>query len=209
MKITKFGQSCMLIKEGGVTILTDPGSYTIEQVKDLTAIDLILIADEHQDHFHIPTIQALITNNPGVKIITQKSVQKLLAAEGIESDLLLDKHQTEFKGVKLEGCGEKHAVLHSSIPQSDNTGYIIADRFFYPGDALTVPDKQIEILALPVGGPWLKMSEVVDYVLELKPKFFFPIHDAMNPNSFMAKSIGQIVEKEGIKVVIPEGEMEF
>lgn len=209
MKITKFGQSCMLIKEGEINILTDPGSYTIEATEDLTGIDLILIADEHMDHFHIPTIKALLENNLGLKIITQKSVQKLLVAEGIESDLLLDKQQTEFKGVKLEGCGVKHALLHSSIPQSDNTGYIIAEKFFYPGDALTVPDKQIEILALPVGGPWLKMSEVVDYVLELKPKFFFPIHDGMNPNSFMAKSIGQIVEKEGIKLVMPEGEMEF
>src|SRR6202044_1968926 len=152
MKIKKIGHSCMVIKENGLTILTDPGTYTGDAVKNLTGIDVILIADEHQDHFDIASIEALLKNNPDAKIITQKSVQKLLADKGIASELLLDKQQTEIKGVKFEGCGEKHAVLHSSIPQSDNTGYIISDRFFYPGDALTLPHKKIEVLALPCAG---------------------------------------------------------
>lgn len=208
MKIKKLGHSCLLINENGLNILTDPGSYTAETVKSLTGIDVILIADEHQDHFDMVSIEVLLKNNPGVKIITQKAVQKLLADKGIASELLLDKQQTEIKGVKIEGCGEKHALLHSSIPQSDNTGYIIAERFFYPGDALTVPHKKIEILALPVSGPWLKSAEVIDYVLEVRPKFCFPVHDGMG-SGFLAKMVGQIAEKEGITMVIPEGEMEL
>ena len=199
----------MVINEGGLNIITDPGTYTADAVKSLTGIDVILIADEHQDHFDAPSIQALIKNNPDAKIVTQKSVQKLLADKGIKSELLLDKQQTEIKGVKFEGCGEKHAVLHSSIPQSDNTGYIIADRFFYPGDALTIPSKQIEILALPIGGPWLKMSEVIDYVLAVKPKFCFPVHDGMGNSAFMVQIVGKMTEKQGSKMVSADGEMEF
>jgi L-ascorbate metabolism protein UlaG (beta-lactamase superfamily) len=209
MKIKKIGHSCLLIRESELNILTDPGIYTAEGVKNLTGVDVILISDEHMDHFDIPSIQALLKNNPGAKIITQKSVQKLLANEGIASELLLDTQQTEIQGVKIEGCGQKHAVLHSSIPQSDNTGYIISDRFFYPGDALTVPPKKIEILALPISGPWLKMSEVIDYVLAVKPKFCFPVHDGMGNSAFMAKMVGQMGEKQNIKMIIPEGEMEF
>ncbi len=209
MKIKKIGHSCLLINEGGLNILTDPGSYTAEAVKDLKAVDVILICDEHMDHFDVPSIQALLKNNPEAKIITQKAVQKLLTEKGIKSDLLLDKEQTEIKGVKFEGCGQKHALLHSSIPQSDNTGYIISDRFFYPGDALTIPHKQIEVLALPVSGPWLKMSEVIDYVLAVKPEFCFPVHDGMANSAFMANMIGRMVEKENIKMVAADGEMEF
>ena len=209
MKVTKIGHSCMVIKEGDLTIVTDPGSYTYDGAKDLTGVDVILISDEHQDHFDSQSIEALLKNNPGAKIITQKSIQKLLADKGIQSELLLDKQETEVKGVKIEGCGEKHAMLHSSIPQSDNTGYIIANKLFYPGDALTVPHKQIEVLALPVGGPWLKSSEVIDYVLEVKPKFVFPVHDGSLKSSFLPQMLGRIVEPQGIKMVTPDGEMEF
>jgi L-ascorbate metabolism protein UlaG (beta-lactamase superfamily) len=209
MKVKKIGHSCMVINEGGLNIITDPGSYTADAVKSLTGINVILIADEHQDHFDVTSIEALLQNNPDAKIITQKAVQKLLADKGIKSELLLDKQQTTINGVKFEGCGEKHALLHSSIPQSDNTGYIISDRFFYPGDALTIPHKQVEILAAPISGPWTKLSESIDYILAVKPKFWFPVHDGMSPSPFMAKMISQIAEKEGIKMVTPDGEMEF
>ena len=209
MKIKKIGHSCLLINEGGLNILTDPGTYTADAVKNLTGIDVVLVCDEHQDHFDVPTIEALLKNNPGLRIVTQKAVNKLLADKNIKSEILLDKQTVEIKGVKFEGCGEKHALLHSSIPQSDNTGYIISDRFFYPGDALTVPHKQIEILALPVSGPWLKSAEVIDYVLAVKPKFCFPVHDSMGGGGFMGMMIGRITEKQGIKMLDPQNEMEF
>jgi L-ascorbate metabolism protein UlaG (beta-lactamase superfamily) len=209
MKIKKIGHSCMVINEGGLNILTDPGSYTAQAAGELKNINVILISDEHQDHFDLGAIESLLKNNPEAKILTQKSVQKLLAEKGVKSELLLDKQQIEIGGVKFEGCGEKHAVLHSSIPQSDNTGYIISEKFFYPGDALTLPHKNIEVLALPISGPWLKSAEVIDYVLAVKPKFCFPVHDGLGNSGFMAKMIGQIAAKENIKMLDPEQEMEF
>ncbi|MDR3642285.1 MAG: MBL fold metallo-hydrolase [Candidatus Doudnabacteria bacterium] len=208
MTIKKLRHSCMAIKEGALTILTDPGMYSADETKSLTGIDVVLVSDEHQDHFDIPSVKMLLKNNPGLRIITQQAVNKLLADEGIKSELLLDKQSMEINGVKIEGCGVKHAVLHSSIPQSDNTGYIIADRFFYPGDALTIPHKKIEVLALPAAAPWLKLSEAIDYALAIKPKICFPVHDGMSPSPFMAKMIGMVLEKNGIKLILPDGEME-
>lgn len=190
--------------------MTDPGSYTAEAAGKLTGVDVILICDEHQDHFDLGSIKALVKNNPRARVITQKSVNKLLAEQGIKSEILLDKQQLMVGGVSLEGRGEKHALLHSSISQSDNTGYIIAGRLFYPGDALTLPHKPVEILALPAAGPWLKLSEVIDYVLAVKPKFCFPVHDGFAGSSpFMAKMIGNIVAKQGIVMLPADKEMEF
>ena len=116
MKIKKFGHSCMLISEGGINILTDPGSYTAEAAGKLTGVDVILIRDEHQDHFDLGSIKALVKNNPRARVITQKSVNKLLAEQGIKSEILLDKQQLMVGGVSLEGRGEKHALLDSSFP---------------------------------------------------------------------------------------------
>lgn len=210
MKIKKLGHSCILISEGGINILTDPGSYTSEAVKQLTGVNVILICDEHQDHFDLGCIKELVKNNPKARIITQKSVNKLLTEQGIKSEILLDKQQLMVGGVSLEGCGEKHALLHSSIPQSDNTGYIIAGRLFYPGDALTLPHKPVEILALPAAGPWLKLSDAADYALAVKPKFCFPVHDGFGGSSaFMGRAIGNIVSKQGIQMLAADKEMEF
>ena len=206
MTITKIGHSCMVIEEGSLRIITDPGMYTVDAVKNISGLDVILITDEHRDHFDINAIEILRKNNPEIKIYTQRAVQKLLADHNIPSELILDKQEITVKGVTIEGCGEKHAVLHSSISQSDNTGYIIAGRFFYPGDALTVPPKPIEILALPVGGPWLKMSESIDYVIEVHPKACFPVHDGMGAFTLPFE---KILPEHDIRFVKPEGEMKF
>lgn len=63
------------------------------------------------------------------------------------------------------------------MPYSANTGFMFEDRFFYPGDAYTDPGCPVEILALPVSGPWVKIGEAIDYALKLKPKVAFPVHD--------------------------------
>jgi len=174
MKITKLGHSCLLIEEKVVRALTDPRYFTFEKVKELSPLDAIFISDEHPDHCDIKSIQALREKNPEIQIFTQKSVQALLKKENLESKLLLNGQEIMFKGMKIEGCGEKHAVLHPSIPQSDNTGYIFGEIFFYPGDALTKPPYPVENLALPVAGPWLTIGEAIDYAIKVAPKSVSP-----------------------------------
>ena len=206
MTITKLGHSCLVIQEGALKIIIDPGSYTVEGIKSITDLDVILITDEHQDHFDVGSIEILRANNPGVKIFTQRSVQKMLADKNIPSELILDKQVITIKDITIEGCGEKHAVLHSSIPQTDNTGYIIGGRFFHPGDALTMPGKPIEILALPVTGPWVKMSESIDYAIAVHPKVCFPIHDGRGA---FIKYFEKVLPEHDIKFIVPDGEMKF
>jgi L-ascorbate metabolism protein UlaG (beta-lactamase superfamily) len=178
MKITKFGHCCLLIEEKGLRILTDPGSFTTQQntIKD---IDVVLITHEHMDHFHINSLKNILKNNATVKILTNKAVGKLLDKEKIKYELVQDKQHIKIKNVLIEGFGTKHAEMHSSIPPTDNTGYFIDNRLFYPGDAFTIPGKNVEILALPVAGPWMKISEAMDYAIGLRPKICFPVHDAV------------------------------
>jgi len=35
----------------------------------------------------------------------------------------------------------------------------------------------VDILAWPITGPWCKISEAMDYVLSVKPRVAFPVHD--------------------------------
>ena len=158
--------------------MTDPGAYSTLQ-NEVKGIDYIFITHEHQDHFHVESLKKVLANNPEARIITNKGVGKLLDVEKISYELLEHGHAGEFDGVHVEGFGEKHAVIYAAFGQVQNTGYFFQNRFFYPGDAFYNPLRPVEILALPVAGPWMKISDAVDYAKVLKPEICFPVHDAV------------------------------
>ncbi|HEY4526835.1 MAG TPA: MBL fold metallo-hydrolase [Candidatus Paceibacterota bacterium] len=62
---------------------------------------------------------------------------------------------------------------------SFNSGFLIAKRLFYPGDSFFVPPVPVEILALPVSAPWMRIEEAIEYAKDIKPKIVFPVHDGM------------------------------
>ncbi len=62
----------------------------------------------------------------------------------------------------------------------------------------------MEILAFPVTGVWLKLSDGIDYVKEIKPKICFPVHDSNMKSPGSVHSVPPIiVEPLGIKFILP------
>lgn len=177
MKITKFGHCCLLVEERGLRILIDPGNYSSGQ-NETKGIHIVLITHhEHRDHLDMESLKRVIKNNPSVKVMTNRSVGAVLEKERIPYTVLEDGQNVLENGVLIEGFGKKHVVIYPTLPEIHNTGYFIANRFFYPGDALTNPNKQVEILAFPVSAVWIKLSEAIDYVKEIKPRICFPVHE--------------------------------
>lgn len=206
MKITKLGHCCLLIETKDKRILTDPGSYTVESHSKLQDIDFILFTHEHQDHYHIESLKIIIKNNPQAVIYSNNSVSELLATEGI-AHIKVNNGDTVLLGdIPVVGIGEKHAQMHSSIPLSDNMGYFIDEKLWYPGDGFTNPKRSVEVLALPVSGPWMKIGEALDYAILLKPKKVFPVHDGTrfgSAHTFPPK----VLSPQGIEfIVMAEGD---
>ena len=204
MKITKLGHCCLLIETKGKKIVTDPGNYTIEAHSKLQNIDYILFTHEHQDHYHLDSLKVLIQKNPKVIIFTNRSVNDLLQSEGIEHTEVVHGEITNLGGMSIMGIGEKHAEFHSLIEQSSNIGFFIDNRLWYPGDAFTDPKKSVEILALPVAGPWMKIGEAIDYALLLKPKIVFPVHDGMKLG-FVNAMLEKILPSKNIQFISMSG----
>lgn len=177
MIIKKLGHCCLIIEIDGIRILTDPGILSTAQ-NEARDIDLILITHEHADHLHIESVKIILGNNPGASIITNLSVGKILGKEGIAYEKV-EHGESITKGVLIEGFGNEHAEIYKDFSRVQNTGYFIASKLFYPGDAFFVPPKTPEILALPVAGPWMKIKEAIDYAKEVKPKVCFPVHDGI------------------------------
>lgn len=178
MVITKLGHCCLLIEIDGINLLTDPGAWT-ELPEDIGGIQAVLITHEHTDHFHVPSLQKVLAANPKAPVYANQAVGALLQQENIAYVPFEHGQKEQLSGVEIAGFGQEHASIYSSIPKVVNTGFMVAGRFFYPGDAFFVPGVPVEILALPVVGPWMKMSEALDYAQEVRPKIALAVHDGM------------------------------
>ena len=201
MKIKKLGHCCLVIDINGKRIMTDPGSYTINEQESEKNLDLIIITHDHPDHLHIDSLEKVLFNNPSVKIITNKSVGKILSEKKISFEVLEDKISKEILGVELEAHDCKHEEIFEEFGQVENTGFFIDKRLFYPGDAFYNPGKPVGILALPVAGPWSRVRDFMRYVLEVKPKICFPVHDGMlDPNFGTCHRVpAAVLPKHGIE----------
>lgn len=179
MKIKKLGHCCLVIEENGKRIMTDPGSWTVEQHQEEKNIDLIIITHEHGDHVHIESLKNILLNNHNVKIITNEGVGKLLNEAKIEYEILENKSPKDFFGIEIEAHECRHAEIFKEMGQVQNTGFFVGGRLFYPGDSFYNPNKNVEILALPCAGPWTNVKQATNYALLINPKFCFPVHDGM------------------------------
>jgi L-ascorbate metabolism protein UlaG (beta-lactamase superfamily) len=179
MRITKFGHCCLLIEEKGVRVLTDPGTYTTAQ-DEIKNVDVVLITHEHADHFHIDSVKKILENNPEAQIVTNSSVNALLEKEGIVGAQVVEDTQSfKHKEISFLGCGTKHEEIYKERGQVMNTGYFIGEKFYYGGDSFFVPPVKVEVLALPLSGPWVRIKDVIDFALSVKPKEAFPVHDIL------------------------------
>lgn len=208
MKIKKLGHCCLVIHAKGQIIMTDPGFYSLEQHVRIPHVDIVLITHEHQDHFHIESLKELVKRMPNIEVVVNDSVSEILEKEGIKHRMMKDGDSIEVKGVKIEAHGKLHASLHSSIPQSNNTGYFIDETFFLPGDAFPKLKKPVDVLALPLTGPWMKVAEALDYAISVKPRMTFPIHDAVR-SGFEYVLAERVLPKFGIDFLKLEEGGEF
>lgn len=178
MTFTKKSHACVRLEKDGRTLVVDPGGFSEEDAA--LGADVLLVTHEHPDHFNEDRLRAAMEARPGTEIWTLKSVADQISA-AFPGRVHTVGHGDTFTaaGFDVQVHGELHAVIHPDIPRITNVGYLVDGAVFHPGDALTVPDQPVETLMLPVMAPWSKISEVIEYVREVKPQRAYDIHDAL------------------------------
>ncbi|MFJ4475658.1 MBL fold metallo-hydrolase [Streptomyces xanthochromogenes] len=178
LKLTKKTHACVQLEKDGRTLVIDPGTFS-ESDAALGA-DVVLVTHEHLDHFNEERLRTGLEANPAAEIWTLRSVAEKISA-AFPGRVHTVGHGDAFTaaGFDVQVHGELHAVIHPDIPRITNIGFLVDGSVFHPGDALTVPDRAVDTLMLPVMAPWNKISEVIDYVREVKPRRAIDIHDAL------------------------------
>lgn len=178
MRLRKLGHSCLVAEGAGYRLLIDPGCFA-RDLAELAGLTAVLITHIHDDHLDVPGLQTVLERNPAARVIADEASAAALAGRGIPAEAVHEGDVLEL-GAPVSVHGREHAVIHPDLPNVPNVGYLIADRLFCPGDAFTVPAQPAEILAVPVGAAWMKVSEAIDWLRIVRPRVAVPVHDYGN-----------------------------
>lgn len=176
MKLTKFEHACFVVEQDGESLMVDPGAYTRDFVVPENVVGII-ITHEHADHLSEDHLRSIIEKNPAATIYAHSDVVGQL--DGFKTQIVTANEGIKVGNFELEFFGGEHAVIAKEIPVIANLGVMINNKLYYPGDSFTLPERSVEVLALPVAAPWMKLSEAVDFIKAVQPKIAFPTHDAV------------------------------
>jgi L-ascorbate metabolism protein UlaG (beta-lactamase superfamily) len=190
----------MVLTKGDAGLVIDPGAFTMP-LTDVSDVVAIVITHEHADHWTSEQLTRLLAASPKARIFAPAGVVK--AASDFNIETVTDGDELTVDPFTLKFFGKDHAVIHDSIPIVDNIALLVDGLFYYAGDSFTLPEVEVDTLAVPTGAPWLKIAEVIDFVDAVKPRRAFPVHEAV------LSVIGQRLSNERVEAVTVRGGGEF
>jgi L-ascorbate metabolism protein UlaG (beta-lactamase superfamily) len=203
MRITKFGHACVRIEHDGTTLVLDPGVFTDAEAVD--GADAVLITHEHPDHYVPDLLRATDARIFTIDAVAAKIRED--APEVAERITVVSPGDSFDAGLPVRAVGELHAVIHPEFPRVFNSGYVIDAgdaRIYHPGDSLTEPGEQVDVLLVPSSAPWLKASEAVDFARAVKAPRSLAIHDRIYTEAahgILEMQMNSFLPKEGLEYV--------
>ena len=180
MQIVHFGHACVLLDTGSARLLIDPGTFSsgFEQTEGL---DAVLITHQHFDHIDEKKLPALLAANPGARLVVDPDTAGVVEKLGLDHTVATVGDKLTFGGTTIDVIGGEHAEIYDGKPGISNAGYLVdGGAFLHPGDSLVRPEQDVDVLGVPVSGPWLKLGDALDYVNAVKPRVAVPIHERVN-----------------------------
>jgi L-ascorbate metabolism protein UlaG (beta-lactamase superfamily) len=177
MLLTKLGHACVRLEKDGARLVIDPGVWAGPDV--LAGAAAVLITHEHADHVDEAAVRGALTADPELELWASSTVASQFGQFGGRVHTVRHGDAFTAAGFDVHVYGAEHARVDSAIPIVPNTGFAVDGEIFHPGDSFTVPEETFPTLLVPVSGPWLKFSDVADYLRAMGPERAYWIHDAL------------------------------
>jgi L-ascorbate metabolism protein UlaG (beta-lactamase superfamily) len=179
MRVIKFEHSCVRMERDGAVLVIDPGPWSSPAALD--GVDAVLITHEHFDHLDVPRLADALARRPAVTVHGHQSViAKLAELRGV-TETVAPGDSFSAAGFAVRAFGGLHALVHPDMTPVPNLGFLVEESVYHPGDSFDVPgDAMVETLFVPVSGPWLKLSESVDFIRAIRPRQVFALHDGLH-----------------------------
>lgn len=180
MEITRFGHAAILVEAADTRVLIDPGGFSTDEAFQLEDLDAIIVTHQHADHLDINRAPGLLARNSDALLLCDPETASQVTFGTWQVNA--DGQQTAVKGLTVRGVGSTHAEIVPQIARIANVGVLIGAEgeptLFHPGDTYEYSPDGVDVLALPLGAPWGKISETVDFARRVAPAALFPVHDA-------------------------------
>jgi L-ascorbate metabolism protein UlaG (beta-lactamase superfamily) len=196
MRISKYEHALLVIEESAAQLVIDPGSYS--NLPELKSVVAVVFTHLHDDHTSLEHAKTIIKNFPDAHLFgTQEVAEKL---KGLNVQVVYHGDHYQAGPFKIDFYGDLHQVIHRSIPLVQNVGVMVNSTFYYPGDSYTFPEQSVEVLACPTSAPWLRISDVIDFLDLVRPKKCFATHNALlsdQGHALQNSRVQQVVERHG------------
>jgi L-ascorbate metabolism protein UlaG (beta-lactamase superfamily) len=177
MLLTKLGHSCVRLESGGARLVIDPGIWSGPDA--LAGASAVLVTHEHVDHLDAGAVRAALTADARLLLWASQAVAAQFADFGDRVQAVQHGDAFTTAGFDVRVYGTDHALVDTSIPIVPNTGFSVNGQVFHPGDSYTAPPEPVLTLLVPVSAPWLKFSELADYIRAVAPERGYWIHDML------------------------------
>jgi L-ascorbate metabolism protein UlaG (beta-lactamase superfamily) len=192
MRLTKFTHACVRLDDGPRRLVIDPGEWS--EPAALEGVHAVLVTHEHADHVDVERLRA--ARGADDELTVWASAGASAALGDLDGVVTVGPGDTfDAGGFAVRAVGGRHAEVYEGLPGCDNVGFVIGG-VYHPGDALHVPDADIETLLVPAAAPWLKLAEALDFTRAVAPRQAHPIHDAMLSDRGQA-TVGRLFALKG------------
>lgn len=196
MIVTRYFQSCLLIEDEGVRILLDPSGQEKSRLAGFGQLDGVFYTHEHSDHFDAVMARDFVEQGIA-RVYANASTSKLINAS---KTIVQDAQSYDIKGMKISTVELPHCLMVDGSQGPQNTGYLINQKFFHPGDSVGLNRIKVDNLALPISGPDISLKDAYGFTLDTAGKLVIPIHyDFLGGNP---EFLGRSLIKQSVKLRI-------